>query len=48
LVVVALVIVPAAMGLSPLGALEWTGVAIGIFGGIGVARAGAARDLITP
>jgi hypothetical protein len=48
LVVVALVIVPAALGLSPLSALEWTGVAVGIFGGIGVARAGAARDVTTP
>jgi VanZ like protein len=43
----ALVIVPAAMGLSPLSALEWTGVAIGIIGGIGVARA-AVRGGATP
>ena len=38
MVVIALAALPAAMGLSPLVALEWTGVALGFAGGVGVAR----------
>jgi hypothetical protein len=40
LVIGSLVVPPTAMGLSPLDALEWSGVAMGIAGGIGVARVG--------
>jgi hypothetical protein len=46
LVIVALATLPAAMGLSPLGVLDWTGVAVGVAAGVGVARV-APREATT-